>query len=423
MNEDFLQYIWKYKLFDEKSLISNTGEKIKVVNVGEHNRDAGPDFFNAKIKIDQTLWVGNVEVHINSSDWIKHAHHQNKAYDNVILQVVLLNDADIKRTNGGIIPTIELKFDDKLFDNYQKLLKNELWIPCQTDIQKVEKFMIDYWLHNLMIERLEKKSNHILQNLLINKNNWEEAFYQQLAKNFGFKLNAEPFELLAKSIVLNYLAKHKNNLNQLESMFFGQAGMLNKEYPTDEYFQNLKKEYLFLKRKFNLKPIENHLWKFLRLRPSNFPTIRIAQFVKLLYQSSGLFSKIISVENIDELFKLFEVSASEYWDTHYVFNKETAKRKKSLGKLAFYSIVINTIVPFLFVYGKSKGDEVIKKKALLFLEIIPPEKNSIITHWNDLGIRADNAFYTQALLQLKNEYCSFKNCLKCQIGNTIITSY
>ncbi len=420
MTEEFLQYIWKHNLFAQKPVRAFTGEKIEVLTTGEHNKDAGPDFFNAKIKIDDTTWVGNVEIHLKSSDWLKHKHDKDKAYDNVILHVVLVNDAEITRTNGEIITTVRLNFDKKLFAHYQKLLQSQLWIPCENDFHKVEKFIIAHWLNNLLVERLENKSDYILQNLSLNKNNWENTFYQQLARNFGFKLNADPFELLAKSLPVVYLAKHKNNLLQIEALLFGQSGLLNDNFSDDEYFQNLKKEYKFLRHKFNLKPVDKHLWKFLRLRPSNFPTLRISQFAALIYKSTALFSKIIEVNGIKELNKLFEISASEYWDTHYVFNKGAKKKKKILGKTAFNIIVINTIVPFLFVYGKSKDNEVYKNKAIKLLEELKSEKNSIINNWEKTGIKAANAFYSQALLQLKNEYCAKKRCLKCQIGNKII---
>lgn len=420
MTEEFLQYIWNYNLFDKKPVRAFTGEKIEVLTTGEHNKDAGPDFFNAKIKIDDTTWVGNVEIHLKSSDWLKHKHDKDKAYDNVILHVVLVNDAETTRTNDEIITTVRLSFDKKLFAHYQILLQSQLWIPCENDFHKIDKFIVAHWLNNLLVERLENKSDYILQNLSLNKNNWENTFYQQLARNFGFKLNAEPFELLAKSLPVVYLAKHKNNLLQIEALLFGQSGLLNDNFSDDEYFQSLKKEYKFLRHKFNLKPVDKHLWKFLRLRPSNFPTLRISQFATLIYKSTALFSKIIEVNGIKELNKLFKISASEYWDTHYVFNKESKKKKKILGKTAFNIIVINTIVPFLFVYGKSKDNEVYKNKAIKLLEELKPEKNSIINNWEKTGVKAINSFYSQALLQLKNEYCAKKKCLKCQIGNKII---
>ncbi|MCK4661287.1 MAG: DUF2851 family protein [Bacteroidales bacterium] len=419
INEEFLQFIWRNKLFKNKSLRTIAGENVEIINVGETNNDAGPDFFNAKIKTNNTIWAGNVEIHVNSSDWYKHSHHLDKSYDNVILQVVKKYDKEIFRSNGESIPTIELKYSDDLFCNYNKLLKSENWIPCEKKFGKVDKFLIDFWLNSLTIERLEKKSNEIRLILERNKNNWEETFYQYLAKNFGFKVNSQPFEMLAKSIPLKYLAKHKNNLLQLEAILFGQAGMLSKEI-NDNYYLKLQKEYYFLKNKFQLVAIDEYLWKFLRIRPSNFPTIRIAQFANLVYKSSGLFSKIIEIKNFNDIKQLFEINASEYWDCHYTFTKKSKKRKKQLGNTAFNNIIINTIIPFLFIYSKAKDNELYKDLSLKFLEELPAENNSIISNWKSIGIKVPNAYYSQSLIQLKNEYCKFKKCLQCQIGNKII---
>jgi len=419
MKEEFLHYIWKYRLFNNNSLIADTGDKIEVLNQGTHNFDAGPDFFNAKIKINNTVWAGNVEVHINSSDWFKHHHQNNKAYDNIILQVVYKNDKQVHRENGEIIPTIELQFDKKLWKKYDSLIGNQSWIACQSDIEAVDSFIIQNWIDKLAIERLGNKSLRIKELLMQNNNSWESAFYQHLAANFGFKLNAMPFELLAKSLPLNYLAKHKNDLSQIEALLFGQAGFLN-EPEGDEYYINLRKEYLYLSRKFDLKPMENHLWKFLRSRPGNFPTVRIAQFASLIHKSSALFSKIIETKKIEDLNQLFSAVPSAYWKNHFIFNKESVKKEKNLGKFAADILLINTVVPFLFVYGKAKGIYEIQDRAVELLENIKAENNSIVSQWNKIGIKSLNAYQSQALIQLKNVYCNAKRCLHCPIGNKII---
>ncbi|MQY78274.1 MAG: DUF2851 family protein [Bacteroidetes bacterium] len=421
MKEDFLHFVWKNRLFQHDSLVANTGEKIKVLRLGEHNFDAGPDFFNAKVEIDGTLWVGNVEIHVNASDWARHGHHKDKNYDNVILQAVYNNDTDVKRTNGEPIPTVELKFNPSIYQNYQELLQNQYWIPCQNDFYKVDPFFVKHWLHKLMIERLERKSNEIIACLEKNKNDWEETFYQFLARNFGFKTNSQPFELLAKSLPYKFLIKHKNSLIQIEAMLLGQAGLLQYAL-SDDYTKILDREYKVFSTKFSLRHIDGHLWKFLRLRPSNFPTIRIAQFGSLIHKTSGLFSKIIQAGNAKELLELFRVSTSPYWENHYVFNKESESKEKKLGDQAIHYILINTVVPFLFVYGKIKNLDDFKEKSLEILDQIPPESNSIVKKWEKLGIKAENAFYTQALLQLKNEYCKFRKCIQCQIGNKILKS-
>jgi hypothetical protein len=272
-----------------------------------------------------------------------------------------------------------------------------------------------------MIERLEDKTIEIIQRLEQNRQNWNETFYQMLARMFGFKVNAAPFELLAKAIPMNILAKHKNNLFQLEALLFGASGLLNEELFGDAYFLELRKEFGFLYKKYSLKPVEAHLWKFMRLRPGNFPTIRISQLSALIYRSQGLFSKILEIENADDLKTLFSVKASEYWDNHYRFNKPSPrKHSKDLGEKSIETIIINVVVPFLFVYGEKQNQHHLKNRALEFLEELPPENNSIIEKWENLGISARSAFETQALLQLKNKHCSKKNCLSCPIGNKLV---
>lgn len=419
MKEEFLHYVWKYQLFSSSELKTIDNKPIEIIHPGMHNHDSGPDFFNAKIKIEDTVWAGNVEIHIKSSDWYKHNHQEDGAYNNVILQVVDDHDKEIKRANGEVIPTVELRFDKKLLDNYQTLVRRETWIPCEQDLNKVDSFTIQNWIEKLSVERLEEKSDRIHQLLNQTNNSWEEAFYIQLARNFGFKLNADPFEQLAKSLPLTYLAKHKDNLFQIEALLFGQAGFLD-ETEGDEYFEKLKQEYLYLKKKFNLKGIEKHLWKFLRSRPGNFATIRIAQFAKLIHRSSALFSKVLKIEKVQEFYNLFQVKPSEYWENHYQFNKKSVKKSKLLGKSAIDILLINTVIPFLFVYGKAKGLTELQERAIEFLEAIKPEKNSIITKWSNLGIKSASAFETQSLIQLKNNYCNHKKCLNCQIGNSLI---
>jgi hypothetical protein len=423
MKEDFLHHLWKFKLYNRHNLKTTDGEAVEVLNTGQHNTDAGPDFFNAKVKVGETLWAGNVEIHLKSSDWKKHSHHLDGAYKNVILHVVHEHDEQVATAGGTGIVTLELKekFNPKLYKNYLQLLESREWIPCEKKIKSVDKLTVDSWLERLLVERLELKTENILQSLRINKNSWEETFYHQLAKNFGFQLNSLPFEMLAKSLPLSYLGKHKSSLLQIEALLFGQAGMLSKKFK-DDYPNQLKKEYDFLKMKFSLQPMDGSQWKFLRLRPSNFPTIRIAQFAQLIHKSSHLFSKILEIEKVKDIEKLFEVSVSDYWLTHYTFDKSSTRREKHLGETAMQIILINTVIPFLFAYGKQRQSEIHEERALLFLEKIAAEKNSIITHWNKLGLSSVNAGQSQALIQLKNEYCSKKNCLNCAIGNKIIGS-
>ncbi len=419
MTEEFLTYIWKYGLFDRKSLISDTGEEIEVIALGEHNAHAGPDFVNAKIRIGDTLWAGNVELHLNASDWKKHRHQHDRAYDNVILHVVLKADQHTERTNATTIPTVELKFDERLYANYAWLIGNKAWILCQNHIARIDTLLLQSWLSSVMVERLESKTNIIDSWLEKLQNNWEEVFYVQLARSFGFHLNAEPFERVARSLPLNILGWHKNNLFQLEALLFGQAGLLNNE-SKDAYESQLKAEYQHLRNKYNLKPVDSHLWKFMRLRPVNFPTVRLAQFAALIRHSTDLFRKITETEDLSSLVKLFSVTPSTYWDSHYKFGSVTSSRKKTLGAEASATLLINTVIPLVFLYGHKRGDEKMKVRAIELLSQLPAEKNAVITRWEKAGLKAESALDSQALLQLRSNYCQKKQCLRCMVGSRII---
>lgn len=419
--EEFLQYIWENKLFDSDELKTADGENLEIIHVGKRNTDSGPDFFNARIKIDKTIWVGNIEIHKKSSDWFNHNHQTDNAYNNVILHVVETYDQKITRNNGEEIPVLLLKYPEHLKTNYQNLLNAKTWIACENQFHKIDPILLQFGFNRLMIERLENKTEEIIHRFQQNNHDWNETFYQMLAKMFGFKVNAIPFEMLAKSVPLNILAKHKNNLFQLEAILFGNSGLLNEQLFGDEYFINLRNEYSFLYQKYRLKGIESHLWKFMRLRPVNFPTIRISQFAALIYRSSGLFSKILEIENLDELIQLFNIKASEYWNSHYRFNKISQRNlEKELGESSVNTLIINVVIPFLFVYGEKQNKENLKNRALEFLEQIGPESNSTIEKWAKLGIKSNSAFETQALLQLKNKYCERKKCLNCQIGVKLV---
>ncbi|MFY9151384.1 MAG: DUF2851 family protein [Prolixibacteraceae bacterium] len=421
MKEEFLQFIWKYGLFTKTGLKTTDGKPLEIIRTGQFNTDSGPDFFNSLIKIGDTTWAGNIEIHQKSSHWQLHKHDTDAAYDNVILHVVEKHDQDIQ-VNNHQLPTLEITYPVEILNNYEELLRSEKWIPCQEQLPEHDPFLLRFWFSSLMIERLESKTADIMKILQQNQNNWNETFYQLLARNFGMKTNALPFELLARSLPLQLLSKHKNDLFQLEALLFGQSGLLNETLLGDDYFLTLRKEFSFLYKKYKLSAIESHLWKFMRLRPINFPTVRIAQLAMLIHHSSALFSRILETEKIDDLRKLFEVSASEYWNTHYRFNKTSGEnRPKVLGETAFNNLVINTIVPLLFVYGDQHLDQAMKDRALLLLENLAPEENQIIRKWNESGIESFSAFETQALLQLKNSFCDRKKCLNCQLGAKIIT--
>ena len=421
MNEEFLKYLWKYKLLTH-DIYTESGEKLEIISSGMNNTNAGPDFFNAKLKIGETLWAGNVEIHVKSSDWDIHNHTNDQSYDSIILHVVFKNDKDISRSNNEIIPVLVVdgKYDEDLYNRYLNFLENRNWIPCEKLITDVDKFILNSWLERLSVERLERKTSEIDEIFNTTNMNWAETFYRVIAKNFGFKLNALPFELLAKSLPLSYLAKHKNSIFQLEAMLFGQAGMLNSDFK-DEYPLSLKKEYEFLKKKYNLKPIEGSLWKFLRLRPANFPTIRISQFAHFIYQSSSIFSKILATEDITEISKLFDVTASEYFDDHYIFDENSLNGKaKIIGLNASNLLILNTIIPLLFLYGIKNDSPKYKLRAIKFLELLKPENNSIIKKWSSINVKSKNASDSQALLELKHSYCDNKKCLDCRIGNYLL---
>lgn len=421
MTEEFLWYIWKFRLFDNSQLKTTAGEAIHILKPGEHNTNSGPDFFNARIKIGSTVWAGNVEVHTRASDWYKHKHNTDKAYDNIVLHVVYESDLELHLRNGESMPTLELKnrIPQSVYGKYLQFRSSKDWTPCEKQIHTVSQFTLNNWKDRLLVERLERKSTAILGSLKQNKNNWEETFYQVLARNFGQKVNSDPFELLARSLPVSVLAKHKNSLVQTEALLFGTAGLLKNNFK-DEHPQLLQKEFTFLKSKFKLKPLDPSGWKFMRLHPPNFPTIRISQFANLMHRSSHLFSKILEADSIKELTCLIETETSEYWQTRYRFDKLSFKRKKTLGHDSINTILINTVVPFVFVYGKEKGEEKYCGRALDFLEKLEPENNSILAKWNAIGVPSKNAYETQALLQLKNEYCSKKRCLECAIGNALL---
>ncbi len=420
MNEFFLHFLWKHRLFNSEAMVTTRGVPVEVISPGFLNSDAGPDFFNARVKIGDTIWAGNVEIHWRSSDWIKHKHQQDSAYDNVILHIVNEDDAVVLNSKGEAVECTCLRYPAVLENNYQNLMKATSWIPCADSIYDVPPITLQLWYHALLVERLQQKTGEITRLLEQNKNDWNETFYQMLARSFGFKVNAVPFELLAKAVPLSVLAKHKNDLFQLEALLFGCAGLLNEELVGDDYFLELRKEFSFLYKKYKLKAVEGHLWKFLRLRPVNFPTIRIAQFAKLIHQSTALFSRLIEMGELNDVRKLFLLNPSEYWDTHYKFNKASRKQRKHLGESSFYNLVINTIVPFLFVYGDYYQKQELKDLALEYMEKIPVEKNAIIEKWHELGVSAQTAFESQALIQLKNSYCNAKKCLNCPVGMKLI---
>ncbi len=422
ISEAFLHYLWKYKLYDTKKLTTTNGLHIEVLHTGLHNRDAGPDFTNARIKINDQIWAGTIEIHQRASDWIRHEHHKDPAYNNVILHIVAQVDTETFLENGRLVPTACISFPAHLLENYKRYIKSYKQPLCADDLYLIDNFNLANWFDVLIAERFEEKTNNLKQLLEYTAGNKEEAFYIFLAAAFGGKVNSTAFELTAKSLPLTILIKHKNNAFQIEALLLGQAGLLNSKDIQDEYILNLQKEYLFLKQKYKLKNIEPHLWKYLRIRPANFPEIRLAQFALLIHKSVHLFSKILEAENIETLTRMFNLSLSGYWDTHYRIGKKSSTRTKKFGKTASRSVIINTVIPTLFLYGKEKNEPQYQEKAIQLLEQIAPENNNIIRKWQVAGISPKNAAQTQAILQLDKKYCKPKLCLDCRIGNQLITN-
>ena len=404
-------------------LRTTDGEEIEVFSAGMAHTDGGPDFQNARIRIGETTWAGNVELHVSSADWNRHGHQTDGAYGSVILHVVYKDDQPVIMPDGRKVPTLELhnRIPEELYQRYHSLIfSNQKFIPCEGNIQTVDELTMRNWLTRVLVERLEKKSEAVISALEVNRGDWEETFYRFLAANFGFKINALPFELMAKSLPQIILAKHKNNPTQIEALIFGQAGFLEDDL-IDEYPRKLKEEYNFLRKKYKLEPVEKHLWKFLRMRPQNFPTIRLAQFAALVINSNHLFSKILDVKDVAALRDLFAgAKVNDYWETHYRFDTESKPSPKNMGAAAVDVLLLNAVAVTLFSYGRHLQKQHYISRAMQLLEFLPPEKNHITEDFVTLGLKITNAFESQALLELKNSFCSHKKCLQCAVGNRIL---
>jgi Protein of unknown function (DUF2851) len=421
-SEDFLHFIWQFRLYDQNHLTTTNGETIQVLHCGIPNKDAGPDFSTAKLLIGDTVWVGNIEVHLKSSDWNLHRHQHDRAYDNVILHVVLEDNEAIYRTDGTLLPVLSLKcrIDRQLYDNYQQLLYSASSFPCEHQLGHVDEFIVNGFLSRVLVERLEQRSNEVYQQLNGLNGDWDETFYRFMAKSFGFKVNALPMQMLAQSLPQQLFAKHKDRPLYIEALLFGQAGFLNQPFQQD-YPDQLKKEYQFLAKKYTLTPIDISLWKFLRIRPQNFATLRLAQFAALISASNHLFSKVLSIKNVKELRQLFEeLPVNPFWKTHYHFNKMADKVELQLGRSSVDGILVNTVSLFLFAYGKYTGQANFQTRAFYLLESLASEKNAIIKSYEQVGLKINTAYQSQALLQLRKNYCNEKKCLNCGIGLKIL---
>jgi hypothetical protein len=420
MTEEFLQYVWQYRMYSPINLSTQCNQAVEVIHPGEINHDAGPDFFNAKIKIDGTLWVGNVEVHMNSSEWNVHGHQTDKAYDNVILHVVENDDALTYRSNGELIPILKLFCPDYLYTRYCQLKNSNQWLACADKLHLISYLDISLWLQRVLVERLEQKAAVIRQMLEMTTSDWDETFYRLLFRSFGFGVNGEPFERLARSIPLNVMLKYSDDIQLTEALLFGQAGFL-KESHQDSYLRNLYRDYCFLQQKHQLKGVDNHLWKFLRLRPSNFPTVRLSQLANLLLKLKGVFGKIVNEPDVQSIRAYLSVQVSEYWQTHYLPGKKSEKKLKKLGESSKNLIIINTVIPMVFAYGKSIANQQLQDRVLDWLAKLKPEKNSLLNEWEAHKIFINNAGDSQALIYLSKNYCKQKKCLCCRIGHQVLT--
>lgn len=416
MKEEFIYYLWENRLLS-KDLQTVDGDSIYVISVGNRNYDSGPDFLDARIRIGGTLWCGHVEIHVNASDWFRHGHQNDDAYNNVILHVVYNND-----TERLAIPTLEIegKFDEGIYVRYNDFLKSRKWIPCERLIAGIQQFTWLSWLERVLVERLEAEVKDVFSKLSENNYDWEETLYQRIMRYCGLKVNNDAFERLARLLPLRILRKHLDNRLQIEALFFGCAGFLEQSF-TDSYPVLLQREFKILKSKFNLATMPAMYWKFLRLRPPNFPTVRLAQMASLVCNADNMFSKLLVANDMDSVRNLFNVEVNEYWDTHFQFEKPSRPIKKTLGDTAINLLIINAVMPVLFSYGIYHDNDELKEKSLGLLNEMEPEDNVIIRKFGSLGVNARNAQQTQALLHLYNFYCRKRKCLKCRVFSAVKT--
>ena len=420
--EKLMQYVWKHRLWRSEDMVTNTGKKVRVVDPGLLNTDAGPDFFNAKIEIDGHMWVGNVEMHYRATDWKRHRHDSDKAYDSVILHVVAKDDAPVRRTNGELIPQLVLEVSPQFNADYASLVGATIEVPCATKIKQVPHLTIVEWVEGLAFERLHGKVERIHQLLNSFNGSWEDVCYVTLARNFGFGINNDAFERLARRTPLRLLGKHSDSVLQIEALLFGQAGMLDAQKPgMDSYYNQLCTEYAFLSNKFQLTPMEKESWKLFRIRPQNFPYRRIAMLAQFIEGGFRMMNRILETEGEKEMRALFEMELSGYWTKHYTFGKPNERATATLSRSSIDIILINTVAPLLYAYGELTGNYEMTDKAIKLLEDLRAENNSIVSHFVAYGIDCPDALTSQALVQLKREYCDARKCIYCKIGHHLLS--
>jgi hypothetical protein len=419
MTEKLLQFIWKNRYFNQRGLELVSGETLTIEYPGEENTDQGPDFVNARMHINGNYWIGSVELHLLSSGWVKHNHSADNNYSNVILHVVWKQDRlDIKR----YIPQLELcnRVPKMMIETYEGWMLKPVFIPCESSASKTERKKWEGWKSRLLIMRLNRRKYSILDSLRINQYHWEKQLWWMMAANFGNPVNKNAFEAVARSIPFSLIAKHRQRFIQLEALFMGQANLLDADFK-DPYPVMLKKEYLFLKKKYCLKKIYEPV-HFLRMRPENFPAIRLSQLASLCTETTGLFAWMLSCESIPMLKKKLRVSANDYWHNHYVFERKTRFREKILGPDMCNNIIINSIIPLLYTYGELVPDQDVLNKSISWLEHMPAEQNQLMTGWKGVGIPVNKAAGSQALTELKKQFCDQRKCLECEIGKLLLQS-
>lgn len=422
MNESLLHTIWKYKLTGTVNYIGTKQEVIKIISIGEHNQNSGPDFFNSKVEINNLLLVGNLEIHVKTSDWLKHKHQSDKAYDNLVLHVVYEHDVELPQNLNHNVSVVELKkyIKSELIEKYNSIRHSEQKIACGKSIATVEHFIWKSWLDRLVISRLEEKTNYITTVFNSVNHNFEETLYIILSRNFGFKINNVAFELLAKSTPYNVLKKYADNTIQMEAILFGNAGLLDELFQ-DKYPKQLQNEYEFLKHKHQFISLKKDIWKFSKTRPANFPTIRISQLVQLIKKQQSLYHFLENKPSLDEIKLFFDIESNDYFQSHFKFDHPSSIRSiKKLGNAGFNVIVINVIVPFLFFISLQQSNEELKEYALDLLAGLNPEINTKTNEYLKLDIHQENALESQALIQLYDSFCSVKKCLDCHVAKFLL---
>ena len=420
--EGLLQYIWQHKLWLSEDMVTVDGRRVRVIDPGLLNTDAGPDFFNAKVEIDGHLWVGNVEIHVRASDWKRHGHDEDPAYDSVILHVVEKDDAPVHRINGELIPQVELKVSPRFNECYDRLVNAKVELPCAARLKEVPRLTVTEWIEALAFERLHSKVNRV-QDLYDRYNgSWEDICYVMLARTLGFGINGDAFERLARVTPLRLLHKHSDSILQVEALLFGQAGLLNGAHNDETYYQQLTREYAFLANKFSLRPIEGSAWRLFRSRPQNFPFRRIALLAQFVHGGFNLMNDILGANDTKQLRQLFDVELSGYWISHYSFGKPSPSAGRALSSSSIDIVLINTVAPLYYARGEMTDDYTMTDRAIELLEDLRPEQNSIVKMFSDAGIGCDDALTSQALIQLRRNYCEARKCIYCRLGHRLLAT-